>query len=152
MHFKANFGAGGLQKWSLEFSKNVIKKMYKISFQNMSTNVKKHIYNHLKSYKNNVNTMYKSYKSNIKWYTGPCGSIRAHMGPYGPVWARISFYVAFIWSIHCFYTVFIWFKMVVYMIFESCVIFSKLIWHIFITFLEKFKDHFCSPPAPKFAL
>ena len=29
--------------------------------------------------------MYKSYKSNIKWYTGPYGSIRVHTGPYGPI-------------------------------------------------------------------
>ena len=29
--------------------------------------------------------MYKSYKSNIKWYTGPYGSIRVHTGLYGPI-------------------------------------------------------------------
>ena len=32
--------------------------------------------------------------------------IWAHMGPYGPVWTRISFYIAFIWFINCFYIVF----------------------------------------------
>ena len=39
------------------------------------------------------------------------------------------------------------------MIFDIFRHFWKLILHIFfITFLEKSKDHFCSPPAPKFAL
>ena len=37
------------------------------------------------------------------------------------------------------------------MIFDMFLHFRKIVLHIFITFLEKTKDHFCSPPAPKFA-
>ena len=57
--------------------------------------------------------------------------IWAHMGPYGPVWTRISFDVAFIWIICGFYIVFIWFSMALFMIFEIVDIFWKLSLHIF---------------------
>ena len=39
----------------------------------------------------------------------PYGPIRAHVGPYGPVWTRISFDIAFIWIWCGVYIAFIWF-------------------------------------------
>ena len=96
------------------------------------------------------------------WLFSP---LATNMGPYGPVWTRMDpyiiiycFYVIYTLFLHCVYIVFIWFSMVffiyiyIYMFWHLFHIFWKLILHIFITFLDNSKDHFCSPPAPKFAL
>ena len=53
------------------------KKCVKLVFERCE-NLKNHVQNHLKSYKNYVKTKYRSYKINRKWYTGP----------YGPIWAH----------------------------------------------------------------
>ena len=76
--------------------------------------------------------------------------------PYGLIWTRMDPYI----SLCCFYMNYMCFLHCVYMILDGCLhyfldfrhILKTHFTHIFITFLENYKDHFPSPPAPKFAL
>ena len=73
--------------------------------------------------------------------------IWAHMGAYGPVYD----FILILYDVYNGFTLFLYgFRCFLY-VFTFVDIFWKLILHMFITFLEKFKDHFCSPPAPDFA-
>ena len=69
------------------------------------------------------------------------------MDPHGPVY-HYSFYMIYTLFLHCFYVILDGFI-------HAFLDFSqnlKTDFTFFITFLENSKDHFCSPPAPKFAL
>ena len=67
--------------------------------------------------------------------------IWAHMGPYGPVWTSISFYIVFIWI----FFVFTLFYMILDCFingFKDCWHILKLIWHLFYHTRRQFQVSF----------
>ena len=71
------------------------------------------------------------------------------MGPYGPVYRLYCVYMIYMWFSHCFYMILGGF---IHGFGDCSHILKTHFTHIFFTFLENSKDHFSSPPAPKFAL
>ena len=69
------------------------------------------------------------------------------MDPYGPVYHLYCFYMMNALFLHCFYLILNGFIHD----FKDCGRIFKLILHIFITFVEVFKDHCSSHPAQQFA-
>ena len=79
----------------------------------------------------------------------PCGPLWAHVGPYGPVYDLMLF----LYDLYMVITLFLYEITWLYAWSLRCLKYlEKLILHVFYHILESSKDHFASPPAPKFAL